>query len=138
MTTFDVHLPVALGGLVWSPIGGGVLAHLMHVETCSGSPDILTSVSSRPCTDDDDPAAGAVATLIGWAITVTAVEVLEDVSDRSSSSLMTPSTSCPRRCGPRSGRVCGGGQLAHFGHVGLHRRHAAFQVQHAGLDRRRR
>lgn len=78
MSLFDDHPAVLFGGLIGSPIGGGLLAYLTRVETgCLGSPDLITGVSSGPCTYEYNPGAGAVATLVGWGITGIAVAVLE-------------------------------------------------------------
>lgn len=81
MSTFDDHPAVLFGGLVGSPIGGGVLAYLTRVETaCFGSSDIITGVRTGPCTYDYNPGAGAVATLVGWVITGVVVAMLESKS----------------------------------------------------------
>lgn len=78
MSAVDDHPVVLSGGLVGSPIGGALLSYLTRVETaCYGSSNPITGDRGGPCVYDYDPAAGAVATVLGWIITGTAMAVLK-------------------------------------------------------------
>ncbi len=78
MSALDNHPAVLLGGLIGSPVGGAVLAYATRVKTaCYGSADMFTGIRGEPCTYDYNPAAGAVATVVGWALTGLAMHLLE-------------------------------------------------------------